>query len=140
MMPGERLVLNPVLNFISRARNAGCSADNIVKIACDFCKGEMLIEAKKILWAYASITRVTERPKVTDNVSDMVRAFDLCDEKKISLPQYLIFEPGETTAMLTRKANELYMEFKNFAEHHKARSVVQTIPEMKPPQPAKPSY
>ena len=83
MMPGERLVLNPVLNFVSRAKNAGCSADNIVKIACDFYKGEMLIEAKKVLWADAAITRVTERPKVTDNVSDMVRAFDLCDEKKI---------------------------------------------------------
>ena len=94
------------------------------------------------LWADASITRITERPKVTDNVSDMVRAFDLCDEKKISLPQYLIFEPdqvpcvpGETTATLTRKANELYMDFKSFAEHNKARPVVQTIPEMKPPPP-----
>ena len=146
-MPGERLVLNPMLNFISQARNAGCSADNIVKIGCDFFKGDMLIEAKKILLADASITRVTEHPKVTDNVSDMVQAFDLCDEKKISLPQYLIFEPdqvpcvpGETTATLTQKVNELYMEFKSFAEHHKARSVVQTIPEMKPPPPAKPSY
>ena len=81
MMPGKRLVLNPVLNFISRARSAGCSADNIVKIACDFYKGEMLIEAKKILWADASITRVTERPKVTDNVSDVVRAYYLVTRK-----------------------------------------------------------
>ena len=94
----------------------------------------MVIEAKKILWA--------ERPKVTDNVSDMVRTFDLCDEKKISLPQYLIFEPdqvpcvpGETTATLTRKVNELYMEFKSFAEHHKARSVVQTSGNETSPHP-----
>ncbi|KAK2719309.1 hypothetical protein QYM36_004956 [Artemia franciscana] len=91
----ERLVLNPVLNFISRARNAGCSADSIVKIACDFYKGEMLIKAKKILWADASITRVTERLKMTDIVSDMVRAFDLCDEKKTTLPLYLIFKPEQ---------------------------------------------
>ena len=55
-----------MLNFISRARNAGCSVDSIVKIACVFYKGEMLIEAKKILWADASITRVTEHPKVTE--------------------------------------------------------------------------
>ena len=107
----------------------------------------MLIEAKKILWADTSITRVTERPKMTDNVSDMVRAFDLCDEKKISLPHYLISSQirshvcqGRQQLTLTRKVNELYMEFKSFAEHHKARSVVQTILEMKPPPPAKLSY
>ncbi|KAK2720257.1 hypothetical protein QYM36_004217 [Artemia franciscana] len=71
----------------------------------------MLIEAKKIFWADAYITRVTEHPKVTDNVSDMIRSFDLCDKKNISLTQYLIFEPdqvpyvpGETTSTLTRKA------------------------------------
>ncbi|KAK2711994.1 hypothetical protein QYM36_010875 [Artemia franciscana] len=62
----------------------------------------MLIETENILSADTSINRVTERPKVTDNVSDMVRSFDLCDEKKINLPQYLIFELDQLPCVIRR--------------------------------------
>lgn len=134
-MESEKLVLSPVLNFISRARKAGCIADAITKIACDFFKPEEIVEAKKLLWPEAVKTRPTERQKPRDNIVDMIRAFDTCDEKRVSLPRYVIFEPdqvpivpGEITATLTRKLNEFYMEFKSFAENSSATTAVPPHP------------
>lgn len=123
----------------------GCATDSITKITCDFFKVEEVVEAKKVLWALAMSTRSTDRQKVSDNVIDIVRAFDLCDEKKVSLPRFVIFEPdqvpivpGETTATLTRKLNEFYMEFKSFAEQQSVKTVPHHSASMIVPE--KPTY
>ena len=58
-----------------------------------------------------------------DNVGDKIKYLDLCDERKVVLPRFDIFEPdevpvvaGEKTATLTRKDNELCLNFNNLVD------------------------
>ena len=63
-----------------------------------------------------------------DNVGDMTRCLDLCDERKVVLPRFVIFEPDEaavvlceTTATFVRKFNELSLKINNLVDSEMLR-------------------
>ena len=95
--------------------------------ACEFFAPDLILEAKKLLSTEAAVsTRATDRQKMTD---DMIRCLDLCDEPKLVLPHFFIFEPdegpvvlGETTATRTQQFNELYLKFNNLVDSEMLRA------------------
>lgn len=123
-MASVKLVLNAVLNFVERAMKAGNPIDSIVKSAVSHFSDADILEAKKVIWDEAEYaTRVTARDKSSDNVIDIMKVFKLCDEKNISLPRFVLYQPddvpiipGEISATLTRKVGELCRKFDSFVE------------------------
>ena len=48
-----------------------------------------------ILAAKELVTHVTSRKNPADTMVDIIQAIQQCDEKKTTLPRYVIFEPDE---------------------------------------------
>ena len=79
-------------------------------------KSDMLTKAKDELWQLAAMsTRSTDRVKPQYKVADLTRPIRICDEKRVILPKFVIYEPGEVpilsgevTFTLTRQVNELH--------------------------------
>ena len=124
MMAGDKLVLNPLLNFVSRALKSGNRSDEIAKTAAEFFKKDEIQVAKELIWRDSAIsTRMSMKVIMTDNISDILKLLKYCDEKKIALPKYVIYEPdevpivpGEVSAVITRKVNEMCSKLESFIE------------------------
>ena len=79
---------------------------------------------------------------------DLLKVFKLSDEKKAWLPQFVIFQPndipmipGEITASLSRKANELCAKFDNFvATDRQSTPIGEREVPFPSPQTTRPSY
>ena len=123
-MAGDKLVLNPLLNFVSRALKSGNRSDEIAKTAAEFFKKDEIQVAKELIWRDSAIsTRMSMKVIMTDNISDILKLLKYCDEKKIALPKYVIYEPdevpivpGEVSAVITRKVNEMCSKLESFIE------------------------
>ena len=121
-MPPDRLVLNAVLNFAVRARSTGNTSADIIQTGCGFFPEEKINEAKKFIWSEGQMsTRQTDRQKKADTFADILKVLDYCDKNNVQLPKFVIYEPdevpsipGEVTATLSRKVNDLCLEFRNF--------------------------
>ena len=131
MGSNEKLVWNALLNYAFRAIKAGNRSEDIAKKAVEFFSEEAIAMAKELLWPLAGITtRVTARSKNTDDILDILKVFRVCEDKNISLPRFVIFEPdevpiipGEVTATLTRKVNELCAKFDSYVDSNPSPSV-----------------
>ena len=118
----ERLIRNAVLNFAVRAYKAGNQSADIMSKAAEFFELDDIRNAKKLLWSEAGqSTRPTNRDKPTDHIFDIIKALKYCDDNKVNLPCFVIYEPdevpviaGEISATLTRKVNELSAKFDSF--------------------------
>lgn len=130
-MQPNRLVHNAILNFAVRAKSKGNANADIIKTGCDFFADDLVSEAKKTIWSVANYaTRPSERLKVADTFADILKVLDYCDKNSVELPKFVIYEPdevptipGEASATLTRKVNDLCLEFKNFVSMAKAQSL-----------------
>ena len=108
-------VYNPVLSFVFREIKAVNKYDEIVAKTVQYFKAGMLTKAKdELLQLVAVSTRSTDRVEPQDMVVDLTRAIRTCDENKVVLPKFEIYESdevrvlsGEVTATLTRHINEL---------------------------------
>jgi hypothetical protein len=120
-----KMIYNPVLNFVYRANKAGNASVDIISKATQYYKPDILLKAKEIIWPMAGkTTRVSERVKALDIVTDLIGAVRQCDEKKIALLKFVIYEPdeepiipGEVTATLTRKLNEVCSSVEDLKQH-----------------------
>ena len=137
-MHNDQLVWCTILNFLFRARAIGNINVDIAKAASDFSENEKIMEAKKKLFANCS-NRPSDRQKSSENCHDMLKILEKCAERQILLPRFVIYEPdevyvipGEMSATLTRKVNELCLKLDNFIQTQ--RSIMPT-PEasLKPP-------
>ena len=68
--------------------------------------------------------------KVDDTSADILKVLDCCHKNPVALPKFVIYEPdevptilSEASATLTRKVNDLFLEFKNFVFTTKARGL-----------------
>ena len=68
--------------------------------------------------------RASDRVKPQDIGSDLIRAIRHCDEKKLTPPKFIIYEPdevpmipGEIAATLTRKLKEVCSTVVDLREH-----------------------
>ena len=86
-MASEKLVLNHVLKFILQARKAECTVVSIMKIACDFFKTSFRLRNYHS-WSCVCPTYWTG--KKPGYKIDIIRAIDVCYEKKALLPCYVV--------------------------------------------------
>ena len=102
------------------------------KLVAIFFADDLVSEAKKTIWSLANYaTRPSERLKVADKFADILKVLDYCDKNSVELPKFVIYEPdevptipGEASATLTRKVNDLCLECKNFVTTAKYRASV----------------
>jgi len=137
----EKLVWNAILNFLNRARKAGNKSDEISRKACEFFKKDDIIKAKEILWSSAHYTnRVSIKKSAEDNINEMLKVLELCEQRNVELPVFVIVEPdevpicpGEIAAVITRKVTEVCNKLDNFMNKDPpAPSIVPTVTETKP--------
>ena len=146
----EKLVLNAVLNNAVRARKAGNTDAEVVKVGCGFFAGDQIAQAKRLIWSEAKMSvRLTDTQKVSDTFTDILKALNYSDKNSVPLPKFVIFQPdeiaavpGESIVTLTRKVNELHLEFKSFVSSFDQPSSSTSTPGTKDIAKvgAKPSY
>nr|CAG4635374.1 EOG090X03SX [Artemia franciscana] len=92
----EKLAWNAILNFLNRARKAGNKSDEISREACEFFTKDDIIKAKEILWSSAHYTnRVSIKKSAEDNINEMLKVLELCEQRNVELPVFVIVEPDE---------------------------------------------
>jgi hypothetical protein len=73
------------------------------------------MKAKEILWTEANcLARMSTKVAMSDNVLEMIKLLQTCDDDKVALPTFLIFEPeevpsipGDSSVIVTRKITEM---------------------------------
>lgn len=113
------LVLNPVLNFVSRCMTKGIKTDMFVNKGIEFFDHASIMEAKKLLWTYYEVElgyeeRLRECKKDCDNLTDIAKAIWRCAKDGKELPTFVILEPesvptcgDEIAVCITTKVNEM---------------------------------
>ncbi|KAK2712153.1 hypothetical protein QYM36_010999 [Artemia franciscana] len=108
-MASKKLGWNAVLKFVTCICKL-VHSDDIATKALAFFDMDPIMAAKELVWTLANLaTLVTSRKKnPADNMIDIIKAIEQSEEKKISLPQYVIFEPDEVPGI----AGEIQCYFK----------------------------
>ena len=117
----KHLVYSPVLAFVLRFNKY----DELVAKAVQNFEADMLIKAKDELWQLAPMsTRSADRVRPQDMGADRIRDIQICDEKRVVFPKFVIYEPytvpilsGDVTATLTRQVHKLYFTVDNLIDH-----------------------
>ena len=87
------------------------------KKAVEFFSAQVVLNLKEVLQPLAVISRRFDaRSKNTDDILDIIKVLNGCEEENISLPRFVIFEPNEVPATLTRQSNELCVKFDSFVD------------------------
>ena len=84
----DKLILNPVLNFLSRSLTDGVRQELIQKAAVGYFDRDTIIQAKKVFYAELSVTsRMVTRFKDEDNILNMCKTFSCCCQAKPKNPK-----------------------------------------------------
>ncbi|KAK2710133.1 hypothetical protein QYM36_013717 [Artemia franciscana] len=121
----ERLVHNALLNYLSRALQAS-KTDEICKKVVGFYDKDTIIKAKDTVWHYSKTSsRDIARQKITYDMLDMLKLFQLCEISRIKLPKFVILDRtevpttlGEFSAIVTQKVTEISNNLKDFIERN----------------------
>ena len=147
---GEKLIINPVLNFLTRVMNDGLKIEVITATALSFFTLEQIIEAKAVLHKELKIeTRLIKHSKKEDeNVIDMCRWFNQAAtrDKKL-IPTFVILTPcsvptvGESTsATAICRLNEIKRKVDGLYEMAQNRPLTWKPSEPAEEPPLRPSY
>ena len=101
----------PVLNFLSRAVKIVKSHDEVAKSQAQVFQKKDIMKVKEILWTEANcLAQMSTKVAMINNVLEMIKLLQTCDDDKFALPTFLILEPeevpsiqGESTMIVTRK-------------------------------------
>ena len=118
----EKLVFNPVLNFLSRSLTEGVKFDQIVKSAVNYFEHDTIIQAKKTLHSELDIqSRMVSYAKDEDNITDMCKSLVSAAKQNVPIPKFVIFSPCEVPAIgeavhatVVSKVNELSRKLDGF--------------------------
>ena len=92
----DRLILNPVLNFLSRSLTDGVRQELIQKAAVAYFDRDTIIQAKKVLFAELSITtRMVTHSKDEDNILNMCKTIVAAAKQNLKIPKFVILSPCE---------------------------------------------
>ena len=122
MAESEKIILNPLLNCVTRALTDGIKLECIVKACVAFYTHEDFIKAKRILHTELNITnRLVTYSKDEDNIIEICKILVSAAKNNVSMPKFVIFNPcsvpvigDAVNATVTAKVNELSRKLDNF--------------------------
>ena len=132
----EKLILSPVLNFLSRSLTDGVKQETIQKAAVAFFDHDQIIQAKKILYTELSVTSlVVIHTRDEENILDMCKNLVSQAKQNASIPKFVILNPGDVPTVgeavnstVVSKVNELSRKLDGFITNV-------TRPSVSAPQP-----
>ena len=118
----EKLILSPVLNFLSRSLTDGVKQETIQKAAVAFFDHDQIIQAKKILYTELSVTsRVVIHARDEENILDMCKNLVSQAKQNANVPKFVILNPGDVSTVgeafnskVVSKVNELSRKLDGF--------------------------
>ena len=92
----DKLILNPVLNFLSRSLTDGVRQEVIQKAAVAYFDRDTIIQAKKVLYAELSVTtRMVTHSKDEYNIHNMCKTLVDAAKQNLKIPKFFIHSPCE---------------------------------------------
>ena len=121
----RKIILNPLLNFVTRSMLDGAKIDLIIGKAVSFFYHGTIISAKEFLYKELNIqSRCVKNAKDEDNVFDICKQLNQAAKDNLPVPTFVIFSPSETptigeavSATLVSKVNELSRKIDGFLEN-----------------------
>ena len=137
---GEKLILNAVLNFISRALNDGIKMESIIKPALGYYDHETIILAKRILHTELNEpNRVVIRSKDEDNILEMSKTLVNAAKQKVNIPKFVIFSPCEVPAIGDAVSATANSKINEMSRKLNGALATLTHPQMSLPKPSQQS-
>ena len=120
---GDKLILNPVLNFLSRSLTDGVRQELIQKAAVTYFDRDTIIQAKKVLYAKLSVTtRMVTHFKDEDNILNMCKIVVAAAMQNLKIQKIFILSPCEVqtigeavNATVISKINALSRKLENIS-------------------------
>jgi hypothetical protein len=132
-MGDSDIILNPILNFISRSMIDGIKVETIIAKSTSFFSHETILKAKEVLHQLLEIgTRLIRCQKDDENVLDICKWLSTASKEKRKIPKFVIYSPCEIptigdaiVATLTCRMNELSRKIDSLSELNKQHFAVQ---------------
>ena len=133
IMGDSDIILNPILNFISRSMIDGIKVETIIAKSTSFFSHETILKAKEVLHQVLEIgTRLIRCQKDDENVLDICKWLSTASKEKRKIPKFVIYSPCEIptigdaiVATLTCRMNELSRKIDSLSELNKQHFAVQ---------------
>ena len=134
---GEKLILNAVLNFISRVLNDGIKMESIIKSAVGHYDHETIILAKRILHTELNEpNRVVIRAKDEDNILEMSKTLVNAAKQKVNIPKFVIFSPCEVPTIGDAVSATAISKINEMSRKLDGALATLTYPQMSLPKPS----
>ena len=111
----DKLILNPVLNFLSRSLIDGVKQKLVQKAGVAYFDRNTIIQSKKVLYAKPSVqTQMVTHSKDEDNIFKICKTLVAAAKQNLKIPKFVILSPCEVptigeavNATVVSKVNEL---------------------------------
>ena len=137
---GKKLILNAVLNFISRALSDGIKMESIIRSAVGYYDHETIIVAKRILHTELNEpNRVVIHAEDEDNILEMSKILVNAAKQKVNIPKFVIFSPCEVPAIGDADSTTAISKINKMFRKLEGALATLTHPQISPPKPSQQS-